>query len=530
MPGCRRAGVTFFVVACPGCFAKTPSSVGTSGKTAIVVGGGVGGLASAIHLARAGVRVRLLERAPTLGGKLREITLGDRTFPAGPSVFTMRGVFEELFGGKAQLEELLELEPLDPLCRHFFPDGTQLDLYQDAERTRAAIERFASARDARGYMEFREHARKIHEIVRGPFMERPLAVFDLLRPSTIMQLTRIDGMRTLWKAIEGFFVDPRLRQLFGRYATYNGSSPFHAPATLAVIMHVENEYGIWSCKGGIYRLAEALVALARKLGVEIECDAGVDEILVERDRAVGVRRGTTIDRADVIVANADVAHVYERLLPSARPAKKLADKYGDEELSSSAYVLLAIADRAPMELIHHNVFFSRDYKQEFQELVGDRRPPADPTVYLCADDRVQGAASPGAASTTGVATERCFFLTNAPPLDARGARVDWKSEAERCRERIVRVLDRHGWKLAIHAEAEQTPMDFAARFPSSRGALYGIASNSKMAAFKRPQNQVHGIAGLYLAGGTVHPGAGLPMVCLSAKMATTMAKEELGLR
>ncbi len=489
------------------------------GKTGIVIGGGVGGLAAAIHLARAGVRVRLLERAAQLGGKLGEIVVGGRAFPAGPSVFTMRGVFEELFGGRAELEELLELEPLDPLCRHFFPDGSQLDLFQDAERSRAAIARFSSERDARGYMEFREHARKIHEIVRGPFMERPLAVFDLLRPSTLLQLTRIDGMRTMWKAIESFFVDPRLRQLFARYATYNGSSPFHAPATLSVIAHVENEYGIWSCKGGIYRLAEALVALARKLGVEIETEASVDEILVERDRAVGVRRGNVTERADVIIANADVAHVYDRLLPSAKPARKLSEKYAAEELSSSAYVLLAVADRAPLELLHHNVFFSRDYQREFEELVAERRPPSDPTVYLCADDRVPG--------TPAAAQERCFLLTNAPPLDARGQRVDWPSEAARCKERIARTLDRHGWKLAVRDLAEQTPVDFAARFPSSRGALYGIASNSKMAAFKRPQNHVTGIAGLYLAGGTVHPGAGLPMVCLSARMAAKMAMEEL---
>jgi len=488
-------------------------------NTAIVIGGGVGGLAAAIHLARAGVRVRLLERAAQLGGKLREITVGGRTFPAGPSVFTMRAVFEELFGGAAQLAEALPLEALDPLCRHFFPDGSQLDLFQDAERTRAAIERFSGARDARGYMQFREHAKNIHEIVRGPFMERPIAVLDLLRPSTILQLTRIDGMRTMWKAIESFFVDPRLRQLFGRYATYNGSSPFHAPATLSVIAHVENAYGIFSCKGGIYRLAEALEQRARALGVEIETSAEVEEIVVERDRAVGVRRKGVLDRADVVVANADASHVYDQLLRTSRPAQKLGEKYRAEELSASAYVLLAVAEPSPLSLLHHNVFFSSDYQREFEELIVERRPPSDPTVYLCADDRVAGG-----DPTDG---ERCFLLSNAPPQDARGQRVDWRSEAPRCKERIVRTLARLGWQLAIRAEVEQTPVDFATRFPGSRGALYGLASNSKMAAFKRPPNQVAGIAGLYLVGGTVHPGAGLPMVCLSAKMAAKMVMEEL---
>jgi 1-hydroxycarotenoid 3,4-desaturase len=493
--------------------------VGT--KTAIVIGAGVGGMAAAIHLARGGVRVRLLERADQVGGKLREVTLGGRTFPAGPSVFTMRGVFEELFGGPAQLAEHLTLEPIDPLCRHFFADGSRLDLFQDAERTRQAIFDFAGARDARGYMEFRRHAQKIYEIVRGPFMERPLVVFDLLRPSTLLQIANIDGTRTMWRAIEDFFADPRLRQLFGRYATYNGSSPFHAPATLSVIAHVENAYGIFSCKGGIYRLAEALLARARSLGVEVETGVDVQEIVVERERAVGVRvagRGQP-ERADLVFANADAAHVYGRLLPQVRSARKLGDKYASEELALSAYVLLAIADRSPLPLLHHNVFFSRDYKREFEELIGQRRPPEDPTVYLCADDRVGEGEVPE--------RERAFFISNAPPLDDRGGRIDWRTEAPRCKERIIRTLGRHGWALSAHETLEQTPSDFAHRFPSSRGALYGLASNSKMAAFKRPANQVPGVAGLYLVGGTVHPGAGLPMVCLSAQIATKLALENV---
>jgi 1-hydroxycarotenoid 3,4-desaturase len=492
-------------------------------KTAIVVGAGVGGLAAAIHLQRAGVQVRLLERADTVGGKLRELEVGGRRFLAGPSVLTMRHVFEELFGGAAKLAEHLELLPVDPLCRHFFSDGSQLDLHTDAERSRAAIERFAGAQNARGYLQYRKHAQRIYEIVRGPFMERPISMSELMSPRALLQMTQIDGLRTLWKAVEEFFPDPRLRQLFGRYATYNGSSPFHAPATLSVIAHVENAYGIFACKGGIYRLARALAGLARELGVEVTTSAEVEEIVVEprgrEERAVGVRVAGHLERADVVLANCDVAHVYDRLLARARPTRKLADKYAGEELSLSAYVLLAVADRAPLDLLHHNVFFSRDYRREFEELVTDRRPPEDPTVYLCAEDRAEALPADG--------KERCFLLTNAPPLDRKGAAIDWTREAPRCRERIERTLARHGWTLAAHAKAELTPTDFAARFPGSRGAIYGLASNSKMAAFKRPANVIPGVAGLYLAGGTVHPGAGLPMVCLSARMATRMALEEL---
>jgi 1-hydroxycarotenoid 3,4-desaturase len=490
-----------------------------AGKSAIVVGGGVGGMAAAIRLARAGLRVRVLERAEHLGGKLREVMLGGRALPAGPSVFTMREVFEELFGGKAALEEHLPLDAVDPLCRHFFADGSQIDLFHDTDKSREAIRAFSGDGDARGYMEFRAHTKKIHEIVRGPFMEKPLAVFDLLRPSTILQITQIDGMRTMWKAIEGFFHDPRLRQLFGRYATYNGSSPFHAPATLSVIAHVENAFGIFVPRGGIYRLAEALEKRMRALGVEIETGSEVEEIVVERNRAVGVRCRGKVERADVIVSATDAAFTYDKLLAADRTARKLGDKYRGEELSLSAYVLMGVVDRAPLDLIHHNVFFSRDYKREFDELVGQRRPPQDPTVYLCADDRVHGAPVPD--------TERAFLLSNAPPRDDRGRKVDWQTEAPLARQRIVDVLARHKWKLEVRESVEQTPLDFERRFPGSKGAIYGLASNSKMAAFKRPPNTVPGIAGLYLVGGSVHPGAGLPMVCLSARIACNLALEEL---
>lgn len=482
-------------------------------KTAIVIGGGVGGLAASINMARAGVRVRLFERAPTVGGKLREIDVGGQKVLAGPSVFTMRWVFDELFDGR--LADYVTLAPVDPLCRHFFADGSTLDLYTDEARSREAIERFAGERDAAGYLRYRKHAARIFDVVRGPFMENAVpSLFDFMSPRALWQLTQIDGMRTLWRAIEEHFTDPRLRQLFARYATYNGSSPYHAPATLAVIMHVENAYGIFAVAGGIVRLAEALRRRAAELGVEIATGAEVDEIIVEPTggplsttlRARGVRVGGSVAWADCVIANCDVADALGRLLGSAAPARKLHRRYSEDELSLSAYALLAVGAPAPLPLLHHNVFFARDYAREFDELVVERRPPEEPTVYVCAE-------APG----------RHFLLTNAPPLDERGRAVDWTLEASRCRARIERVLSRHGWTLAPTATHEITPPDFAARFPGSRGAIYGLASNSRLSAFKRPANVMPGIGGLYFCGGTVHPGAGLPMVALSAKIATKLA-------
>lgn len=482
-----------------------------------MIGGGVGGLAAAIHLAHAGVQVELLERAATVGGKLREVELDGQRLLAGPSVFTMRWVFDELFDGR--LADALTLLSVDPLCRHFFADGSVLDLYADEARSKEAIARFAGAKEAEAYLRYRRHAAKIFEIVRGPFMENEVpSLMDFMSPRTLWQLLQIDGMRTLWRALEEYFTDPRLRQLFGRYATYNGSSPYHAPATLAVIMHVENAFGIFAVKGGIVRLAEALRRRAESLGVSIVTGAEVDQILVEPaagpgapQRARGVRSGQRTLYADCIIANCDVADALERLLPEAAPVRKLAHKYGEEELSLSAYVHLALAPPPPLELLHHNVFFGGDYAREFEELVTARRPPSDPTVYVCSE-------APG----------RYFFLTNAPPLDAKGAAIDWTTERPRCRARLYQTLARHGFHLTPTATHEITPPDFAAAFPRSRGALYGLASNSRLAAFKRPANRLPNIDGLYFCGGTVHPGAGLPMVALSAKIATRRALADLG--
>jgi phytoene dehydrogenase-like protein len=285
---------------------------------------------------------------------------------------------------------------------------------------------------------------------------------------------------------------------------------------LAVISHVENAYGVFTCKGGIYRLAEALAARARELGVELVTSAEVEEIVVENRRACAVRVGGQLEPADYVIVNGDIADVYHRLLKL--PLTSKLERYKAAELSLSAYLLLALAPRAPLDLAMHNVFFSRDYEREFEELIDDRRPPMDPTVYVCAEDR---------SSAPHRERERYYLLTNAPPLDERGQTIDWHTEAAHCRARVEQVLARHRWKWKPIHTAELTPRDFAQRFPGSRGAIYGLASNSRSAAFSRPANQLPRIERLYFCGGSVHPGAGLPMVTLSARIAARLATNSL---
>ncbi|MCA9637043.1 MAG: NAD(P)-binding protein, partial [Myxococcales bacterium] len=223
-------------------------------QRALIVGGGLGGLAAAIELGRRGLEVMVLERAPKVGGKMREVVIDGRGIDSGPTVLTMRGIFDELFEAAGErLDDHLTLDPMTVLARHAWEEGGRLDLFADHERSAEAIGRFASAADARGYRRFCEHTRRIFEVVEGPFIASSRPTLGSLVAAVgwrgILGIADVDAHRTMWRALGAFFRDPRLRQLFGRYATYYGSSPFAAPATLNLIAHVEQR-GVWTVRGG----------------------------------------------------------------------------------------------------------------------------------------------------------------------------------------------------------------------------------------------------------------------------------------
>lgn len=489
-------------------------------KPVIVVGAGVGGLAAAIEIARRGEPVTVLEKAPRAGGKMREVTVQGRSIDSGPTVLTMRYVFDELFAAAgARLEDHVTLERADLLARHAWPDGSRLDLFGDVDRTAEAITRFAGSREAYGYRRFCRYCRDIHEAVKGPFLmsERP-DLFSLVKAVGSIglgALMKMDGYRTMWGALGDFFDDPRLLQLFGRYATYSGSSPFAAPATLNVIAHVERE-GVWLVRGGMYRLAEALSNLAVRLGVTLRTGAPVSEILVEGDRATGVALATgEIVRGRAVVLNADAAALAQGVF--GRPAKTAVDAPGPRSLSAMTWSVVGTPSGLPLG--RHTVLFSSDYRREFRELFDEGKVPSDPTVYICAQDRddrsiLAGAREPGAGASAG---ERLFCLVNAP---ANGDRKEYTpAEIERCEMAMKRTLALCGLTITEQAPpVVTTPADFARMFPSTGGALYGAASHGWTAPFSRPGARSR-ISGLYLCGGSAHPGAGVPMAAQSGRLA-----------
>jgi 1-hydroxycarotenoid 3,4-desaturase len=490
----------------------------------LVVGAGIGGLTAAVELARRGVPVTLIERAERVGGKMREVVVGGRPIDSGPTVLTMRGVFDEVFEAAGEkLDEHVTLDQVDLLARHAWCDGSSLDLYGDIDRSADAIGRFAGPREAYGYRRFCEYARHIHEVVKGPFLfaERPslVSVVKAFGSIGVGALMKMDGHRTMWGALGDFFEDPRLLQLFGRYATYSGSSPFSSPATLNVIAHVERE-GVWLVRGGMYRLAEALSKLAIKLGVTIRTGAAVQEILVEGGHAAGLRLATgEVLRGRSVVLNADAGALTAGLF--GKGVKRAAETPGQRSLSAMTWSLVGEAEGFP--LVRHTVFFSEDYPREFKELFEQHRVPTSPTVYVCAQDRDDAGLAAG--HDGGSRLERLFCLINAPAEGDRRALTP--TEIQRCETAMREVLSRCG--LTIKQSGSPvitTPSDFERMFPATGGALYGAASHGWMAPFSRPASRSK-MAGLYLCGGSAHPGAGVPMVALSGRLVASALMEDL---
>lgn len=480
----------------------------------IVVGAGIGGLAAAADLARRGCEVTVLDAAEGPGGKMRQVEVAGRGMDAGPTVFTMRWIFEGLFADAGQrLHDHLEIASSDLLARHAWRAGGRLDLFADIDRSADAIAAFASPADAKGYRDFCTRSAAIHRTLVGPFIasERPSMLDLMRRVGDVGALWRTAPMRTLWAELGSYFRDARLRQLFARYATYVGSSPFRAPATLMLVAHVEQD-GVWQVRGGMRAVALALHGLGESQGARFRFRERVAAILVEGGRAVGVRLTSGEElRADAVVYNGDVS-----ALP-ALGAEKAATPTPRLKRSLSAITWCLNAPTSGFDLAHHNVFFAEDYAAEFEALFRQRRVPGAPTVYICAQDRGAVAMPPAPGEA-----ERMLVLVNAPPdgdvapLDAAAHEARTFGLLEACGLHVARG---EGRMVAT------TPTGFDGLFPATGGALYGRANHGMMGSFARA-GAASRLPGLYLAGGSVHPGPGIPMAAMSGRLAAARLLED----
>lgn len=498
------------------------ASTGT-GHRIVIVGAGLGGLAAGIRLALAGHRVRILEKNARVGGKLNLVEDDGYTFDTGPSLLTMPWVARDLWAAAGRnADDVLDIRPVDPVCRYRWRDGTVWEHRTALSELLAEITRL-EPRDAQGFLRFLARAGEIYRATADPFLLAPFqGIRDFITPRFLRDVAALDPLSTVAQAVDRHFRSRYLRQVFYRYATYTGSSPYRAPATFCVIPYIEFAEGGWYLGGGMYSLAREMLRLALELGVDVETGAEVVDVEVRDRMATGVRlAGGRRVTADRVVINVDALHGLRHLIaPEHRRvfSNQRVERY---EPSCSGFVLLLGIDRDYPELAHHNIYFSADYPAEFKAIFDLGVPAPDPTLYVAVTAR----SDPGHAPTGHL---NLFVLVNAP---ATGPRVDWEREGDGYRDLVVRRLEQAGLadlRRHIRFERRITPADFAERYGAWRGAIYGPASNSRRAAFVRPPLRSPDVAGLYFAGGSTHPGGGIPLVILSGRAVAAAIEHDDG--
>lgn len=473
----------------------------------IVVGAGMGGLSAAIRLAAAGLSVTVIERQSGPGGKMRSLPSPAGPVDAGPTVLTLRAVFDALFETAGErLDDHLHLIAQPVLARHWWLDGATLDLFADPEASAAAIATLAGPKAEAQFRRFNALSAQLYSAFDGPMMQAAKPALGAIGLSALRRPGIWGALQpglSLANQLVRSFDDPRLRQLFGRYATYVGGMPHLSPAVLALIWQAEAR-GVWAVEGGMHRLAAALGALAERQGVSFEYGRSVRRIERQSGRVSGVilSDGRTL-KCDAVVFNGDPAGLLAGLLGNG-PQQALPPSAAHPR-SLSAWVWAFAATPSGADLIHHNVFFASDPAREFGPIARGQMPE-EATLYICAEDRQRGRPS---------GPERFEIIMNAPAKSGEPS-----GEIAQCRARTFPQLARFGltFDQMPPDAALTTPAGFAALHPGSQGAIYGRSPHGTLASFQRPGARTR-LPGLYLAGGGAHPGAGVPMAALSGKHA-----------
>ncbi|WP_374166703.1 1-hydroxycarotenoid 3,4-desaturase CrtD [Arcticibacter sp. MXS-1] len=480
-------------------------------RKAIVIGAGIGGIAASVRLAVKGYAVDVFESNAYPGGKLSEFGNQGFRFDAGPSLFTMPQYVDELFelAGKDP-RDYFNYQKLDMICRYFYEDGTRISAWADplAFANEIASRTTDSAESVRRFMQKSE---EIYRITHHVFLERSLHKLNTyLRADTlrsVLEFPKIDPFRTMNGAVEDFFSDSKTRRFFNRYATYNGSDPYRAPATLNVIPHLEQHYGAWFPEGGMFAITRSLVQLAEEMGVRFHYNTPVKQVLLGGNQVKGVQTEEGDFFAEVVVSNMDVWFVYQKLLKGIPPPKRTLR----QERSSSALIFYWGIGRTFDELDLHNIFFSEDYREEFRYIWDQQSICADPTVYVNISSKYEKSDAPEGC-------ENWFVMINVPANKGQ----DWDRLIQEAREHIIQKLSRNlGTDIGalIRTENILDPRSIESLTSSYQGALYGTSSNSRFAAFLRHPNFSGAVKGLFFTGGSVHPGGGIPLALLSARIA-----------
>ncbi len=482
-------------------------------RRAVIIGAGLGGLAIALRLASRGWRVAVCERYSSPGGKMNRWSVNGFVFDTGPSLITMPHVFNNFFAHVGvQLQDHIKWLRVDPLARYHFPDGVSFEHTDNLPRWLQTVCELEPSGKETGFLEFMALGERLYDVSCQTFFRTsPFEKPDLHNFKVLPRLPIRRAWGRYHDSVEHFFKSPQLRQMFDRYMTYVGSSPYESPATLAVIPYIEFAFGVWHIQGGLYQLVELLCRLLRERKGEVLTNAPVVRIHCQDRRVCGVELagGETLP-AEVVVMNGDASRTAS-LLGQQGP------QIPPRERSLSGFVMLFALRDSPGDLPHHSVYFSSDYRKEFHQLFRERKFPDDPTVYVNMPSRTDRSMTPGFG-------EVMFVMANAPADDE-----PWhEAKTAHARERVFQRLRTTGFPEFRHLilyEAVITPQDFATRFDMPGGAIYGQASHGWKGAFLRPPNRNLAVRGLYHVGGSTHPGGGTPTVIMSASITADLIEK-----
>ncbi len=482
-----------------------------------IIGGGLGGLAAACTLAARGHSVVLFEKNDWLGGKAAVLEQDGFRFDMGPTILTVPSVLKRIYAEAGRnLEDALDLIPLDPQWRCFFDDGSTLDLVSDVEKMRAKLNDYAGSRSADGYVKFIERSKRLHRISENWFFWRAIGglrdMFDagnMTKAGTLSDVLAMRMGRSVASTVRAFVPDKRVAQMVDHFTQYVGSAPDSSPAVLCGIAHMQTQEGIWYPRGGTAAIPAALAKLAGELGVEIRLQADVQRITSTNATVTGVELadGEQV-KLDAVVSNSDAVRTHRELLGGV---KKFERRRRYEPACSGVVLYLGLKRRQP-QLLHHNFVFSADPHEEFDFIYRKGEPAPDPSCYVCAP----AVSDPDVAPAGG---EALYVLVHTPYLRSHH---DWKKMLPAYRKTILEKLRRTaGLELEedIVTESALTPQDIHERYRVLNGAIYGLASHGLLTGAFKPNNRSRDLRGLYLAGGAAHPGPGMPMVLMSGWIA-----------
>lgn len=488
---------------------------------AVVIGAGIGGIASSIRLACAGVHVDVYDRGEKAGGKLSEKWIGNYRFDLGPSLFTLPQNVDDLFDLAGENpSDHFQYRKLEKVCNYFFDDGVTFTSRSNADEMAEQMSRvFDVRRD--DVLNFFEKSKNVYELTTPVFLKSELSLKALWKKSdtykAISRLYQLPISGTLNGAMKKRFKDPKVVQMFNRYATYNGSNPYSTPAMMQLIPHLEHGIGAFLPEKGMYDISRSLYDLAVRLGVNFHFNSDVSRIVHSDGKARGIAIGEEIINSDIVVSNSDVYPTYRNLLKDIpAPEKILAG-----EKSSSALIFYWGVNKSFEQLDLHNILFAKDYEAEFKAIFKDKTLYEDPTVYINITSKIVENDAPAGC-------ENWFVMINVPHLNGH----DWDSLRKIARNSIINKINKTlnvDIESLIEVEEYLDPVIIQSRTGSHLGALYGNASNDTFSAFGRHANHSSSLKGLYFCGGSVHPGGGVPLCLFSAAIAVDRIKSDFKL-